>query len=88
MGGSWLNLMESWYALLSRRRLRRGNSKSKDELEQAIEAFIARTNDTPTPFVWTRAAQDILNNIKRFCERYLPTPSVSENPQASSESLH
>lgn len=86
--GSWLNLVESWFALLSRRRLKRGSFKSKDDLEQAIEAFIAQTNETPTPFVWTRSADDILDNIKRFCERHLLAPSSSENSQASSESLH
>ncbi|ULH18062.1 IS630 family transposase (plasmid) [Deinococcus sp. KNUC1210] len=81
---SWLNLVESWFSLLSRKRLQRGNFTSKDELEQAIEAFISRTNDAPKPFVWTRSADDILANIKRFCERHLPL----DNSQGSSESDH
>jgi len=56
-GSSWLNLVESWFSLLSRRRLRRGNFKSKDELEQAIEAFIAQNNEHPTPFMWTQVCR-------------------------------
>ena len=82
--GSWLNLVESWFSLLSRKRLQRGNFTSKDELEQAIKAFIARTNEAPKPFIWTRSADDILANIKRFCERHLPP----DNSQCSSESDH
>jgi len=83
-GSSWLNLVESWFSLLSRRRLRRGNFKSKDELEQAIEAFIAQNNEHPTPFVWTKSADDILESIKRFCERHLP----EQNTQFTSPSDH
>lgn len=74
--------MESWFSLLSRKRLKRGNFKSKDGLEQAIAAFIAQTNEAPKPFVWTRSADDILANIKRFCERHLPL----DNSQRFSES--
>jgi len=82
--GSWLNLVESWFSLLSRKRLRRGDFTSKDGLEQAITAFIAQTNEAPKPFVWTRSADDILANVKRFCERYVPL----DNSQPSSESNH
>ena len=82
--GSWLNLVESWFALLSRRRLRRGDFHSKDELEAAIEEFIAHHNASPKPFVWTRSADDILNSIHRFCVRYLP----DDKSQYSSESIH
>jgi len=82
--GSWLNLVESWFSLLSRKRLKRANFKSRDGLEQAITAFIAQTNEAPKPFVWTRSADDILANIKRFCERHLP-PNYSHR---SSESDH
>jgi len=82
--GSWLHLIELWFSLLSRTRLKRGNFTSKDGLEQAITAFSAQTNEAPNPFVWTRSANDILANIKHFCERYVP----SDNSPPSSESDH
>jgi transposase len=53
---SWRNLVECWFALLSRRRLERGVFPSTDDLERAILAYIAETNAAPKPFVWTKTA--------------------------------
>lgn len=66
---SWLNLVECWFALLSRRRLARGAFTGTDDLEVAILAYIAETNATPKPFVWTKTADDILASVARFCQR-------------------
>jgi transposase len=67
--GSWLNLVESWFALLTARRLRRGVFRSTRALEQAIRRSIASTNDDPKPFVWTKPADDMLASVERFCQR-------------------
>ncbi len=66
---SWLNLVEGWFALLSRRRLERGAFTSTADLEAAIQAYIAETNADPKPFVWTKTADDILASVARFCVR-------------------
>ncbi len=62
---TWLNLVECWFALLSRRRLERGAFTSTDELETAILAYIA----DPKPFTWTKTADDILASVAKFCQR-------------------
>lgn len=66
---SWINLVESWFAVLSKRRIRRGSFRSTIQLESAVRSFIDETNVSPKPFVWTKAASDILDSIKRFCQR-------------------
>jgi len=66
---SWLNLVECWFALLSRRRLQRGAFTSTDDLEAAVLAYVAETNADPKPFVWTKTADDILASVARFCRR-------------------
>jgi transposase len=66
---SWLNLVESWFALLAARQLRRGVFRSTRALEQAIRSYIAETNDNPKPFVWTKSADDILACVSRVCKR-------------------
>jgi transposase len=66
---SWLNLVESWFALLTARQLRRGVFRSTRALEQAIRSYIANSNDNPKPFVWTKSADDILASVERFCQR-------------------
>lgn len=67
--GSWLNLVEAWFALLTARQIRRGSFRSTRSLEQAIRRYIEATNDNPKPFVWTKSADDILASVQRFCQR-------------------
>jgi transposase len=62
---SWLNLIESWFAQLTRRRLRHGVFTSVADLEEAIDHWAAHWNDDPTPFTWTVPASDILTKIQR-----------------------
>ena len=66
---SWLNLVECWFALLTRRRLRRGVFRGTAELEKAIRAYIKENNQQPKPFVWTKTADTILASVGRFCQR-------------------
>jgi transposase len=66
---SWLNLVEGWFALLTRQRLQRGVFTSTADLEAAIQAYIDQTNAKPKPFVWTKSADTILASVGRFCQR-------------------
>jgi transposase len=50
---SWLNQIELWFSILSRRLLRRGIFTSKDDLKAQLLAFIERYNPTAKPFAWT-----------------------------------
>jgi transposase len=51
---SWLNQIEIWFGLLTRKSLRGASFASKDQLRLAIEAFVARTNEHPKPFHWRK----------------------------------
>jgi transposase len=64
---SWINLVESWFAVLTNRRLRRSSFTSTRQLEAAVAAYLDSSNDAPTPFQWTKSADDILDSVKRFC---------------------
>lgn len=50
---SWLNQVELFFSILTRRLLRRGSFKSKADLKGQLLAFIARYNPTAKPFAWT-----------------------------------
>ena len=66
---SWLNLVECWFSLLTRRCLQRAAFRTTASLEAAIGSYIDRTNAAPKPFVWTKTADDIFASIGRFCQR-------------------
>jgi transposase len=67
--GSWLNLVERWFAELTTKWLRRGTHRSVRELEQAIQAWIEAWNKNPRPFVWHKTADEILNTIATYYQR-------------------
>jgi transposase len=70
--GSWINLVERWFAEITNKRIRRGIFRSVKELETAIREYIEVHNEDPKPFVWTRTADEILSSIARFAQRTSP----------------
>jgi hypothetical protein len=69
--GSWLNLVERWFAELTNKQLRRGAHRSVAQLEAAIREFINAHHANPKPFVWTKTADEILETIARCAQRTL-----------------
>jgi transposase len=67
--GSWINLVERWFAELTNKRIRRGVFRSVKELEAAIRDYIDVNNEDPKPFVWTKTADQILASIARYAQR-------------------
>jgi len=68
---SWLNAVETFFSVLTRRRLRRGIFRSIVDLQAAINRYLDEHNANPKPFVWSKPADTILAKLKR-----LPVPSV------------
>jgi transposase len=66
---SWLNLVERWFAELTNRKLRRSAHRSVAELEADLKAWIQAWNDHPRPFVWTKTADEILDNLTGYLQR-------------------
>ncbi len=50
---SWLNQIELFFSILSRRLLKRGIFTSKQDLKAQLLTFIQRYNPTAKPFAWT-----------------------------------
>jgi transposase len=67
--GSWINLVERWFAELTNKRIRRGVFRSVKELESAIREYLGVHNEDPKPFLWSRSADQILDSIARYAQR-------------------
>ena len=63
---SWLNAVEGFFSIITRRRIRRGVFKSVAELEDAIKRYIADHNRNAKPFVWTKTADEIFEKLSRL----------------------
>src|SRR3954453_1045644 len=62
---SWLNAVEGFFAKLTNKRLRRGVFSDIVDLQEAIDRFLAETNERPRPFVWTADADGIIERVRR-----------------------
>ena len=62
---SWINQVEAWFSILSRKAIRRGVFKSLGALIEAIERFLTAWDDTKKPFVWVKSAEQILSRLYR-----------------------
>ena len=58
--GSWLNMVEIFFSIITRQAIRRGTFTSVKDLIGAIETFIDGWNERCEPFVWTKTADEIL----------------------------
>jgi transposase len=67
--GSWINLVERWFAELTNKRIRRGVFRRVKDLETAIRQYIDVHNENPKPFKWTKTADQILASIARYAQR-------------------
>ena len=65
---SWMNLVERWFAELSRKRLKRGVFRSLDQLIETIMSAVEQHNENPIPFRWTAKADDILTKFQHARE--------------------
>jgi len=58
--GSWLNMVEIFFGIITRQAIRRGSFDSVHDLTDAIRRFIDGWNQRCQPFAWTKTADEIL----------------------------
>ena len=64
--GSWLNAVENFFSVLTRKRIRRGSFHSLVDLQASIKRYLAEHNAAPKPFVWKASAASILAKLNRL----------------------
>ena len=63
--GSWLNLVEIFFGIITRQAIRRATFTSVKDLVTAIETFIDGWNQRCGPFTWTKTADEIIGKVNR-----------------------
>src|SRR5215204_4449744 len=59
--GSWLNMVEIFFGIITRQAIRRGSYRSVDDLIAAIETFIDGWNERCRPFIWIKTADEMFD---------------------------
>ncbi len=62
--GSWLNMVEIFFGIITRQAIRRGTFTSVKDLIAAIGTFIDAWNQRCQPFTWTKTADQILTKAR------------------------
>ena len=61
---SWLDQIEIWFSLLQRKLLQPNHFTSLDELERAIQDFIAHYNQTAKPLKWSYTVEQLEHKLE------------------------
>lgn len=64
-GASWLNMVEAWFSILTRKSVRRGSFDTVRALIRHIKRYIEDWNARSSPFVWTKEPADIIKKAVR-----------------------
>ena len=62
--GSWLNMVEIFFGIITRQAIRRGTFHNVKDLETAIGTYIDGWNERAHPFTWTKSADEIIAHAK------------------------
>jgi transposase len=63
--GSWLNMVEIFFGIITRQAIRRGTFTSVKDLIGAIGIFIDAWNERCEPFIWTKTADELIPRATR-----------------------
>src|SRR5215208_8274560 len=77
--GSWLNLVEAFFSIITRQALRRGNFPTVADLIAAIEGFIAAWTNRCRPFTWTKDPDTVIAKATHPRRRNTKTTSDTEH---------
>jgi hypothetical protein len=69
---SWMNLVESFFSIITRQAIRRASFTSVRQVTDAIRTFIGAWNDRCAPFIWTKTADPTTSS---------PSPAAKPTPQ-------
>jgi transposase len=67
---SWLNQVEIWFGMLSRKALKNASFSSITDLRKAIEDFVEVYHENARPFIWRKRevkGSQLKNTITNFC---------------------
>jgi transposase len=61
---SWVNLVECFFSILTKQGLSQSVHSSKSQLKEFLLDYIARNNENPRPFVWTKGPEKLQRIIE------------------------
>ena len=77
-GASWMNIIEIWNGIITRKVIRRGTHSSVKVLINDIESFVANWNSDCVPITWTITADEIIDKVRSITSHMVRLTRASE----------
>jgi hypothetical protein len=77
----WINQVERWASFLATQMPQRSAHASVRALERDIRDWTETWNAAPKPFVWVKAAKEILKLTRPIFSTNLPVQDTSPSPR-------
>ena len=68
-GASWMNQIEIWNGIITRKLIRCGTFSSVKNLNREIESFVKHWNSDCRPIKWTATAEEIIGRVRAITAR-------------------
>ena len=76
-----MNLVERWFSALTTKKLQRSAHRASKPSPPTSDAWADTWNENPTPFVWHKTAEQILERLAGYCtainQDHRMTPTIS-----------
>jgi len=80
---SWVNLVECFFSILGKQALSQSVHTSKHQLKEFLLNYIARNNQNPRPFVWTKGPEKLQRIIEATKEYQAAHPRKPRRRRAT-----
>jgi transposase len=77
-GASWMNAIEIWNGIITRKLIRRESHTSTRTLRFAIESFVDHWNANPTVIKWTATADEIIQKVRAIASSVASLEKATE----------
>jgi transposase len=65
-GTSWINMVEAWLSILTKKQIRRNSFRNVRDVIKAVNEFVETYQENPRPFVWKVKADEIIRKVARL----------------------
>jgi transposase len=65
-GASWINMVEAWLSILTKKQIRRNSFGNTNDVIRAVNEFVETYQENPRPFIWKVRADEIIRKVARL----------------------
>jgi transposase len=65
-GASWINMVEAWLSILTKKQIRRNSFGNVNDVIRAVNEFVETYQENPRPFIWAAKADEIIRKVAKL----------------------